>query len=607
MIECEIEIMAVNDQLILTVGTPTEEKIIERPIPAIDPGAMNELRGGAAKSSVVADVTRQLSEWLSTPDLDLPLLLELKKANSEPLRLVYNVRKVEDENIRAKLTDLPFELIAPMNNLDSPLVMHKRIASVVHVLPKASSPAVIGDRSWPLRVLIVRANPRELQQIGQVPSAIEIRDAIRGLDKTLGRDLLQIDVLSREDDPDIAGLPTKEMLLNQIEDGYDILVFLGHGEVRQAHIDEFPIGMLQLETEDGERFDPIDASKLSKMMIDFPVPVVLLVGCLTAAEGLTEKQLEAITKEHIPSWMRGSRAVAQGLIDGQSGVQFVVGMRYRITDSAAKRFLKAFFRSLLVAKTKGDNADEVTAGDLERAVRRARRELATLEDDALSWAAPLIFRTRGDEPTFPFLATPRKHACETLSQEKIRPDFWKILAKLPWAMHSDDPESLYAGIMQTLADNKQELIALRTADGGALVTPVLTEVPPEAIKTSPEETIVRVPIELHGTLTANLLEGTLSVAGDGTSRILPLDPATTGTLKSAGWRISNDPPEGNRMVFTIRRPDDNPAALPAGLLFAVDVSIPPTPSRVHTVTLDQITSRPAHTVCGGSNAIIVSM
>ncbi|MCD6032163.1 MAG: hypothetical protein K0S78_4345, partial [Thermomicrobiales bacterium] len=90
MIECEIEIMAVNDQLILTVETPTEEKIIERPIPAIDPGAMNELRGGAAKSSVVASVTRQLSEWLSTPDLDLPLLLELKKANSEPLRLVYN-------------------------------------------------------------------------------------------------------------------------------------------------------------------------------------------------------------------------------------------------------------------------------------------------------------------------------------------------------------------------------------------------------------------------------------------------------------------------------------------------------------------------------------
>ena len=34
----------------------------------------------------------------------------------------------------------------------------------------------------------------------------------------------------------------------------------------------------------------------------------------------------------------------------------------------AKRFLKAFFRSLLVAKTKGDNADEVTAGDLERRI-----------------------------------------------------------------------------------------------------------------------------------------------------------------------------------------------------------------------------------------------
>ena len=67
MIECEIEIMAVNDQLILTVETPTEEKIIERPIPAIDPGAMNDPRQHVASQMVGAHPVLRAG-WLQHRD-----------------------------------------------------------------------------------------------------------------------------------------------------------------------------------------------------------------------------------------------------------------------------------------------------------------------------------------------------------------------------------------------------------------------------------------------------------------------------------------------------------------------------------------------------------
>jgi hypothetical protein len=123
---------------------------------------------------------------------------------------------------------------------------------------------------------------------------------------------------------------------------YHILVFLGHGDIRETPGTAVPVGQLQLETAD-RKHDSYEARRLSALLHEYPVPVVMLIGCLTAAD-LTPEMLEAVESE-FPRWLRGSQGVAQALINGTSGVQCAVGMRYRATsntpcDGRAARFTR---------------------------------------------------------------------------------------------------------------------------------------------------------------------------------------------------------------------------------------------------------------------------
>jgi hypothetical protein len=604
MNECRIEITPTDGFLNLRVtapGLPEAGKNVKRPLPIVAADALDELRGGVPTPAVVLDVTQKLSEWLGAADLDLPLILGLHSPDEKRFRLVYSVQQVDDQMLRANLTDLPFELIAPLANLDSPYALNSHISSVVHLLPKVSSPpATAGLRTWPLRVLIVRANPQELQQFGNVPPAAAIRESIRQHNDGLGPDLLRIDVLSSEDAPDLAGPPTKDALLEQIAAGYDILVYLGHGDLRQSHADQFPVGVLQLETSDGLHADSLDAPRLSTLLLDNPVPVVLLVGCLTAANGLSAEQQQELAAE-IPIWMRGSRAVAQALIDGHSGVQFVVGMRFRIEVDDASRFLKAFFKSLLPPKQAV--AGSLTVGDLECAVRKARSDLNVAGKQELSWAAPIIFRTLGSEPMFPFLSSPP--VCPVLPQESIRPDLWGALAMIAWSSHPPGADSLHVRILDTLKKTEKELIDGHTTLNRSLILPKLVEVAPETMKPAPEQTTVSVPIELHGGLSVHALDGTVTVLGAETLRVLPLGDASTAALKASGYKLLTEPPRANSVAFEVRRVADGAGPLPLGPLFAVDVAIDATTQRVYTILLENLKTTPPQTVCAGSNAIIV--
>jgi CHAT domain len=606
MNEFRIDITPENGQLRLQIKAPTfgaNAKTFHRVIPTVTAEDLDELRGGAPDPVIVRQVKRTLSEWLETPDFDLIRDLGLLLPNAEELRWVFSVRDVTDQMLRANLTDLPFELIAPSVDLDNPLALNPLITSIVHVLPKQSEPPLAASRSWPLRILIVRSNPQELQQLGMVPTAAEIRQKIRDLRPDLGPDLLRIDVLSSEAAADIIGRPTKNDLFEQIEAGYDILVYLGHGDMRPTHADQFPVGELQLETNDGVHADRLDAPTLSTLLVANPmpvVPVVLLIGCLTAAQGLSDEVLDVL-EEEIPAWMSGSRAVAQALIDGQSGVQFVVGMRFRIEVQAATLFLEEFFKSLLGQPS--PNATNMTVGNLERAVRQARRKLrVTLNSQDLSWAAPLVFRTLREEPMFPFLAsTP---VCPVLPQEAARVVFWTPLATSTASERTAGQNSMYANALIAASSADQELIAAHTQQNRPVIMPNLQVIAAEGMPAAPSLTRASVLISLRGSLNVNSVEGSLSVTGEEPASIVRIDDVSAAALQGAGYRLMAGAAQGNSIVFKVERKSGN-APLPEGPLFAVEIEVGVTTQRIYTLSLENVKTDPLLTVCTSSNALIV--
>ena len=91
------------------------------------------------------------------------------------------------------------------------------------------------------------------------------------------------------------------------------------------------------------------------------MPVVLLVGCVTAA---SDEAASEITEEEIAERLKGGRNLAEQLV-ARGGVEVAIGMRYQLDVSAAEEFLRTFFDSLVGPQP----------GDVEAAVQAGRRRL----------------------------------------------------------------------------------------------------------------------------------------------------------------------------------------------------------------------------------------
>ena len=598
--ECVIEFRQNGAQLDLDVRAPNlgAGKTYARQALTLAPDELRQLRAGTLSDTMVNDLAARISAWLQTPDFDLPLVLGLQTPATDLWRLVFSVGKIKDEKVRAELSDIPIELMTQQGD-QTPFVLHNRIASLVHLLPKVGSPPTTATAgTWPLRILLVRSSPSDLPP---VPEAAPIRDAILALRPDLagangGPRLVQVEILSSEPGAGVAGPPTKQQLKRQLGLRYDILVYLGHGDVREAQAGALPISQLQLETDD--RFaDPLDQRRLSNLLHENPVPVVLLVGCLTAADLDPEAREEV--QDDIPNWFRGNQGVAQALINGQSGVQFAVGMRSMIAGKDAKVFLEAFFESLL--RQAPDLALGGVAGDVELAVRRARHELDLLGNLPLSWAAPVVFRTLGSEPTFPFLAAPPVYNVDPKVQ-KARAEIWDTLAMLNWSLRPPaSTTGLYDRVCGLLKGFEDEMLEAALGHA-AILLPERREIAPAELAPDLEETPVNVPIVLHGAVTLRTLRGTM-VEGTGTGRIgaLELNPA----LEAAGWELPVWTAQNNQLKFTLQRADGMPGMLPAGPLFTARLLIGPAVQVVYTVNIDDLQSDPQLALCASDNAVIV--
>ncbi|HEX7317617.1 MAG TPA: CHAT domain-containing protein [Pyrinomonadaceae bacterium] len=562
-------------------GVPEAGKPFNREQPDISAESLSKLRSGSAPLPVVDDVAARLSIWLLGSDLQQDLNAVLDQPAGEPVRIVLSVN---DEDLREKLSDLPFELCSLSGGAVVPLALNRRVASIVHLLPKVGTPPAAPNAGvWPLRVLVVRSNPLDLG--GGVPAAATIRASIYDIidrHPKLRRDLVQVHVLSGEQAADLAGPPTLERLLRQLQKmDYDILIYLGHGDVSQIP-GRMPVGVLQLEAEGGEVHVPVPVDQLTMLFHQRPVPVVILAGCLTASE--VDADLREDVERNIPQWMKGSQAVAQALINSESGVQFAVGMRYKLDTSDAQRFLLGFFKSFF--------SDE--PGHVEAAVRAARQTLKLGPANSYSWSAPVLFRSLGLEPMFPHLAAPPEAVYPNVEQQtSLRSIFWEMLSKIPWKMRGT-PQGGVELIKGQLDSADQQYVQTFAAQGLPLLMPGRVEATQEGSEV--------VPLELYGNLSAAALRGDVVFGSD---QLKVTSIKATPELLAAGFQVLSLA-AGSQASFYIERTEGGDLRrLPEGRLLEISVALGTAYQLVCPVNVGVRKIEPGGLLCAGNNAVII--
>lgn len=571
----------------------------------IDANTIRDLRGGNPTSAVVNAVAQKLSDWLIASDIrgyvNGPIL------GTKPVRFIFRF----DSRLLEKFADVPVELLKYENEW---VVLRSAVSAIVHELPGTGLPKPF-YQSLPLKILVVRSSPSGLAV--RVPPAGPICNHVVKLANELGQNIVHIDLMSGEarslepqlswDEFEAKHLPEmviadgdseeerqrKESLkwrefrdyllsrgitelqpatwdnftkqLKNSSTNYHILVYLGHGNYLNLDGSGKKSGVLQFEKPGGVNVDNISSNDLQRQLQDrhVAIPVVMLAGCLTAAENgppLDDEELKDIAE-----WALGSQGVAQRLVGTSSGVQCAVGMRYQINIDAAFDFLTTFFESLL----------RETPGHVEAAVRAGRVKIAKPEYPP-SWSAPVIFRTPGAEPMFKRLADiPRTYK---LDRNDIRD---QDVREAAWTALSEDPTSVFA--YETLAETEKRIKAKATGKQTSLLMP-------EMKKAAPGE-LVEVAFHLFGALQADKLTCKLSVTSDhGEARIESL--RSTQPFKDSGFLLGGmGETGGGVLTFTITR-EAGAFPLPEVSILVAKLSVAPVAPAKHTVRLDVLAVEP---------------
>jgi hypothetical protein len=441
---------------VTATNPPLHDKAFVRPNSSLADAIIDALRSGNANPDTVLEAIEHVTTWLfsSPPDALFDSLSRALESPS-PVRLIF---RLEDE-LRSELGKLPVELIRTGGGQ---LLFRERLQSIVHLIPYDGPPqTTLADLNYPLRVLIVRSNPTDLG--GAVPPAGPIRDQIVGLgEQYFGQGQIVVDLLSSEVNPHVVDRPTWDQFQKQVGRNYHLLVYLGHGDLKFEALP--PTGVLQFEDPWGRGAVPVGPDQLKLSLQGHPVPVVLLVGCLTAAEfqsnylnGFPEKQRKALL-----NWVMGSQGVAQALVESDSGVQLAVGMRYKLDTDHARQFLVGFFAGLLGPENRGN---------VEAAVRSGRQRVYQDFPDVPGWSAPVVYRnldrsnaSLGTEPMFSFLlTTPVTEDADDRAAREIRLRSWERLSKTSLSQRSADDLSFPREILQVMENRLSQKYGHRGA------------------------------------------------------------------------------------------------------------------------------------------------
>jgi hypothetical protein len=523
--------------------------------PPLDTELVERLRQGDAQLGLITTASQLVSSWMLGVDLGHLLDTAVNNLGEEKLRVIFHIddRLRKHPELGDVLADLPFELLVLGGDI-VPLVLSPRIAAFIHRLnkvPSASSSPV--TRAAPLRVLIVHANPLSLG--GQVPSPAHLLERIVELGAEIGPSMIQLDILSREEGLGAVGLPTSDGLWNTLRRGsYDILVFLGHGGREQVRDDVLPLSLLYLESEDGSQSEAVRADVLATELHNNPVPVVLLVGCLTAAEVPTAIRDDVLGA--MPVAMRGNQGMAQALVNSSSGVQVAVGMRYRLESDDALDFLIEFFESLL----------QTAPGNVDASIHAGREKLHAANRFPGAYSAPVVYRVVSEEPMFGFLAAPPQVVVDPVFQT-ARSLFWSQLAGLSIANLA-----VVNSLRDVLCRLETELVQKMGEHGALLV--------PEWRLGSPGEA-VEVPIKLHGAVNVDELEGNLVVDGPDT---VITNLAASGSIQDSYLVLSAQ--DGNQAFFRIQRKPASSNPLPEGEVMTVRLQLGASAGVLYPMNID---------------------
>ncbi len=333
-----------------------------------------------------------------------------------------------------------------------------------------------------------------------------------------------------------------------------------------------PIGVLLFELDGSDFANPIRADQLRSELLNRPVPVVVLAGCMTAAG-------EAL-RERLPQWMRGNQNVAHSLIHGESGVQCAIGMRHRLEAADAERFLQAFVLSLFKQSLATSN------GPCGRDARDVRAEAVSAQ---LVGARPLPRGERGAAVRLPVHRADRVRPAR-----RARPGAaGEGLEVAERAAGHAAPET--ATILELNARYGGIGVPRPQAAGGH---PGVAR----ANEAKPGDTVT-VSVQQMGSVSVSHLEGRLSFAEAITVRAAR--PASA--LKAAGLRAFFALDQPGEVRFVASAPSGEPVTLGAGPLFEVDLTLPGAFPAVYELRVDALASEPRLFLCGWNNAIVVPL
>jgi hypothetical protein len=540
---------------------------IQRPVPQLDPDLMERFRRSELTPPQFVELRDSITDWL----LDTEVRAILKAAlppNGGGLRLVFVIL----DPARPFVAQLPLELLWH-DSPNSPLLLRNDVQSLVYVLSKPPANVAPETTNWPFKALIFRARPADLEA---VPEVGPLADEIRALGAPYGNRMVQIDVISREAAVNVPA--TWNALRTQVgKNDYNVLVYVGHGELLPSATGGEPMGHLIMESEDGGGHDAINAGLLARLLQDHPVSMVVLAGCVTGADPVGSSRQRG-----------GELGVGQALVNSsEAGVQVAVAMRTELRTTAAITFVRSFFGSLLDSNQ--DPAGYRSAGDIDRAVRAARRELFLDNEFPPQWPAPIVLRATEREPFIEFLAHPITfHVSQKMDGLLlVRAKFWKWMAD--YSLAAGVPE-LLKGRQAALDDVTADIRAEALLQGPLLL--------PRDLPIGAGQVGTAI-FNVAGALTVKRLRARVTASsGDWVKQVAV--PASVLAL----FQLATDPNDPGWFELTSK--SAGPAQIPEGELLDVQVEVPAdTPSGVYPLRIEILEMTPPGTVWPGDGVVIV--
>jgi hypothetical protein len=256
----------------------------------------------------------------------------------------------------ATVAALPWELMRRPGELGPLLGSTQTVFARSLDMP---APAMLRPVKGPLRVLLIKANPKGT-------AALDLRRE----SEMVARALAELPgVVVEEVDP-----VADRIFSRCIHNDYHVVHYMGHGDFAATEG-----GMLLLEDEAGNAV-PTSADAFAHLFRDEPLRLVFLNACET---GVTPRL----------STLHPFAGVAAALVS--NGVPAVVAMQFPISDRAALHFSKIFYESL-------------TAGQpVDVAVAQGRRVLylnAACGDVGVGeWATPVLYLRDGEGALLPIV------------------------------------------------------------------------------------------------------------------------------------------------------------------------------------------------------------